>query len=106
MFEQIKRELMRLRGELVALAISFAIFLIVGISRANFEVIIFKLAVVAMASTVAHILRQLVFDYVCLEDCIFGEERFKDVPPQIRAAVTVGIFLVYASVVYAVVVAA
>lgn len=106
MFEQIKREIMRLRGELVALGISFGIFLIVGISRANFEVIIFKLAVLAMMSTVAHILRQLVFDYVCLEDCIFGENRFRDVAPEIRARVVIGIFTVYGLIIYAGVVAA
>lgn len=106
LIRRMAREAMRLRGELLMLAGCVTVFIAVGISRANFEVIIFKLAVVAMASIFAHIIRQLGFNYVCLEDCIFGEERFAGVPVAIRAAVIGGIFLVYAAIVYSVTAAA
>jgi hypothetical protein len=105
MIESIKRELLRLRGELAMLVITLAVFAGVGISRGNFEVIVYKLALLALATVTVHISRQLVWDYVCIEDALFGENRFAGVPVAIRAVVVAGMLFLYPVLIYAVMVA-
>lgn len=103
--DKLKRELMRLRGEIVLLLIAAVVFTTFGISRANFENIVYKLALLALASMAVHVSRQLIFDYVCLEDVINGENGWNNVPVPIRCVVTAGIMFMYPVLVYAIMIA-
>ena len=105
LFARIKHELLRLRGEVVLLLIVIGVFFAVGISRGNAENIVYKMGLLAVASIAIHISRQLMFPYICLEDCIKGDCDFKDIPVPIRCAVIIGILFLYPVLVYAVMVA-
>ena len=94
-------ELSRLGWDIGALIFTLVVFLVVGISRANLEVLIFKVAVFSAAVALVHMHRQRIFDYISLEECIFGTGRFKNVPVPIRAVVAAGMFFLFALGVYA-----
>lgn len=106
MLEQIKHEVLRLRGELMLFIVTMLIFWIVGISRGNLEVMVYKFALLSVATIVVHLGRQLVFNYICLEDCIQGENAFKKVPVPIRVAVIAGVLFMYPVIIYSIMVAA
>lgn len=105
MIEKLKRELLRLRGELILLALVAGIFFLVGISRGNFENMIYKLGLLAAASICVHAIRQLMFDYICVEDAIKGENDFVGIPVPMRCTVVAVMLLMYPILVYAIMVA-
>ena len=99
--KHIFHEVSRLGWDIGALIFAIIVFLLVGISRANLEVLIFKVAVFSAAVALVHMHRQRIFDYISLEQCIFGTGRFKKVPVPIRAVVAAGMFFLFAIGVYA-----
>lgn len=105
MLDKIKREVLRLRGELILLALVAVVFAVVGISRGNFENIVYKLGLLAIVSISVHVIRQLMFDYICVEDAIKGENDFASVPVPVRCVVAGVMLLMYPILVYAVMVA-
>ena len=94
-------EISRLGWDIGAFIFAVIVFLVAGISRANLEVLIFKVAVFSAAVALVHMHRQRIFHYVSLEQCIFGTGRFKKVPVPIRAVVAAGMFFLFAIGVYA-----
>ncbi len=90
-----KIELKRVRAELIVLGFAFLMFALLGISRANLETIIFKVALVSLASIVGHSSRQLMFPYLDLRSCIFARGSYEKVDVAIRAVLIAGAILIY-----------
>ncbi len=95
----IRKELSRLRWELISAGACIAIAMLFGISLFNLGAIVFKFMVFSLAVILVHISRQFVFPYINLMALMFGSSR--QPPVAIRCTIIASTFFYYVGCVYA-----
>jgi GTPase involved in cell partitioning and DNA repair len=92
-----KYELKRVASPIIVGLIAVCIAFLASISRANFEVVVFKFLIFCPALTLVHVSRKLMFPYIDLGKLIRGPAR--NTPG--GAATIAGVFLYYVILTYA-----
>jgi len=102
MISDIRNWIKRIRLEIVLLVLSGAGLIYFGISMGNFEIILYKIFLLALAVSIVHLSRQFLFPDIGLWRLIYGKtEEAKQVDPIIRAAAVLGILIFMAVVISA-----
>ena len=87
----------RLVVELLVLILAGGLLFWSGIPWTNAQMVLFKLVQFAIIVMYIHIGRQFLFDYIGLKGAIYGTGGWCDIPPVVRAAAVLGIFIFYAA---------
>ena len=95
-----KDHLKRLIWPIIFFAVSLLITLIVGISRTNLEVVVFKFLIFCPSVVLVHLARKTLFPYIDLEEFIHPWDRHESHATR-DAAVILGVFLFYVVLIYA-----
>lgn len=93
--------LKRLRFDLFIALLALAGMIYLGVSQGNFQVILYKVFLLAIATIFVHFSRQFIFPDAGLWRLLYGVGSSKEIPDIIRAAAVLGIFYFMATVISA-----